>query len=61
MSKLRVRTMRDKYGSRYCVVFRDGEGIYKPVSVMTEVEFQQLVDMFYQEQAEMDKLVTGKK
>lgn len=61
MSKLRVRTMRDKYGSRYCVVFRDDDGIGKPVSVMSEVEFQQLIDMFYEEQAAMDQLVTGKK
>jgi hypothetical protein len=55
--KLFVRTMRDKYGSRNHILFTDESGLSKPIAVLDTVAMDELIEMYYNEQQAVDKMV----
>ena len=61
MTKLLIRTMRDKYGSRQHVVYTDKSGIAEPLGIFDDTAIREFIDMYYAEQQSIDRLVTGDK
>lgn len=54
---LMIRVMRDKYGERNYIVFKQDEGIRNPVDVLTHNQLEQLRAMIDSEERLMDEFV----